>query len=132
VGVCPGQAPFWQRPITAIAIAELSRRGELATANPTLRCHTGRYDSAMPKKGPFGTEMQLVSLATHDRVRTLERLRDRLAEQIDTIESSRDLAVLASRLQAVMAELDDLPQSQPLSKADEIAERRRQRRAQPS
>ena len=60
------------------------------------------------------------------------RLRDRLAEQIDTIESSRDLAVLASRLQAVMAELDDLPQSQPLSKADEIAERRRQRRAQPS
>ena len=85
----------------------------------------------MPKKlGPMGTEMQMVSLATHDRVRTLERLRDRLAEEIDVIESSRDLAVLASRLQAVMAELDYLPASQPLSKADEIAERRRQRRAQ--
>ena len=85
----------------------------------------------MPKKGPLGRDMPLTSLNTADRVRTLERLRDRLAEQIDVIESSRDLAVLASRLQAVMAEIDDLPASHPMSKADEIAERRRQRRAQP-
>ena len=73
----------------------------------------------------------MTSLNAADRVRTLERLRDRLSEQIDVVESSRDVAVLASRLQAVMAEIDDLPASQPLSKADEIAERRRQRRAQP-
>ena len=80
----------------------------------------------MPKKPTvFGTEMTLTSLNTADRVRTLERLRDRLAEQFDVIESSRDLAVLASRLQAVMAELDDLPQAQPVSAADQIAERRR-------
>ena len=54
----------------------------------------------------------------------------RLAEQIDVIESSRDLCALARRLQAVLKELDDLPQSSPVSTADEIAERRRQRRAQ--
>ena len=49
----------------------------------------------MPKLGPMGREMTLVSLNTSDRVRTLERLRDRIAEQIDVIESSRDVASLA-------------------------------------
>ena len=83
----------------------------------------------MPKLGPMGREMTLVSLNTSDRVRTLERLRDRIAEQIDVIESSRDVASLARQLQAVLKEIDDLPQSRPVSAADQIAERRRQRRA---
>ena len=86
----------------------------------------------MPKLGPMGREMTLVSLNPDDRVRTLERLRDRIAEQIDVIESSRDVASLARQLQAVLKEIDDLPQSRPVSAADQIAERRRQRRAQHS
>ena len=45
----------------------------------------------MPKLGPMGREMTMVCLATSDRFRTFERLRDRLAEQIDVVESSRDL-----------------------------------------
>jgi transcription antitermination factor NusA-like protein len=46
--------------------------------------------------------MTMVSLCLDDRYRTLQRLRDRLAEQIDVIESSRDLCALARRLQAVL------------------------------
>jgi hypothetical protein len=34
----------------------------------------------MPKLGPMGRDMTMVSLNTADRRRTLERLRDRLAE----------------------------------------------------
>jgi hypothetical protein len=83
----------------------------------------------MPKLGPMGTEMTMVSLNTSDRYRTLERLRDRLAEQLDVTESARDVCALARRLMVVLTELDDMPQSGPVSKADEIAERRRQRRA---
>jgi hypothetical protein len=86
----------------------------------------------MPKLGPMGREMTMVSLNTADRVRTLERLRDRLAEQLDVVESSRDVCALARRLQAVLKEIDDLPQSRPVSKADEIAERRRKRRGEAS
>lgn len=87
----------------------------------------------MPKKlGPMGREMTMVSLATSDRFRTLERLRDRLAEQLDVTESARDVCALGLRLQSVLEELDNMPQSGPVSKADEIAERRRQRRAQHS
>ena len=83
----------------------------------------------MPTKlGPSGQPMTVVSGNTDDRYLTLQRLRDRLAEQLDVIESSRDVCALARRLQAVMKELDDLPQSRPVSKADEIAARRRQRR----
>ena len=86
----------------------------------------------MPKLGPMGQPMTLVSLNTSDRYRTLEALRDRIAQQIDVIESSRDVCALARRLQAVLKELDDMPQAGPVSKADEIAARRRQRRAQHS
>jgi hypothetical protein len=56
----------------------------------------------------------------------------RLAEQLDVTESARDVCALGLRLQSVLEELDNMPQSGPVSKADEIAERRRQRRAQHS
>ena len=69
----------------------------------------------MPKLGPMGREMTMISLNTADRVRTLERLRDRLAEQLDVVESSRDVCALARRLQAVLKEIDDLPQSRPVA-----------------
>jgi hypothetical protein len=80
-----------------------------------------------PALGPGNDDGLVVS---GHRYHTLQRLPDRLAEQIDVIESSRDLCALARRLQAMLKELDDLPQSSPASKADEIAERRRQRGAQ--
>ena len=86
----------------------------------------------MPKLGPMGQPMTLVSLNTSDSFRTLEALRDRLAEQLDVTESTRDVCALGLRLQSVLEELDNMPQSGPVSKADEIAERRRQRRAQHS
>jgi hypothetical protein len=45
--------------------------------------------------------MRLVSVKTSDRLATLERLRDRLAEQIDVTPSARDLALLSTRLESV-------------------------------
>ncbi len=83
----------------------------------------------MPKLGPMGREMTMVSLCLDDRYRTLQRLRDRLGEQLDVTESARDVCALARRLEAVLKELDDMPQSGPVSKADEIAARRAARRA---
>jgi hypothetical protein len=46
-----------------------------------------------PPKGPLGTDMRLVSVKTSDRLATLERLRDRLAEQIDVTPSAREFGV---------------------------------------
>jgi len=48
------------------------------------------------------------SAKSGDRVRALEALRDRLADEIDGCQSSRDVAALASRLQSVLAELDTI------------------------
>ena len=56
-------------------------------------------------KTVMGTDMTMVSLKTADRLRTLERARDRLAEQVDVCEGLRDLALLVARLQSVMAEI---------------------------
>ena len=69
--------------------------------------------------------------AAGNRLAALKVLRDRLAQEIDDCTYARDLPALILRFTAVLAEIDDMPGSQPLSKADEIAERRRQRRAQP-
>jgi hypothetical protein len=49
-----------------------------------------------------------VSLKTDDRLRTLERLRDRIAEQIDVTPSARDLALLSTRLESVLGQIDEL------------------------
>jgi hypothetical protein len=43
-----------------------------------------------------------------DRLKTLEALRDRLAEEIDKGPEPRDLAALSSRLEKVLAEIDGL------------------------
>ena len=67
-----------------------------------------------------------------DRLAALEVLRDRLAQENDACTHVRDLPALALRFTDVLSQIDDLPASQPRSAADVIAERRRQRRAQPS
>jgi hypothetical protein len=72
--------------------------------------------------------MTLVSMQTSNRLRTLERLRDRLAEQIDSCPSARDLALLGTRLQSVLAEIAELKPSQELGPADQIAARRAKRK----
>jgi hypothetical protein len=75
--------------------------------------------------------MPLVSLKTDDRLRTLERLRDRIAEQIDVTPSARDLALLSTRLESVLGQIDELLPTEGVSAADQISARRAQRRATP-
>jgi HK97 family phage major capsid protein len=55
-----------------------------------------------------------------------------LVQEIDACTKVRDLPALALRFTDVLSQIDDLPASQPRGAADVIAERRRQRRAQPS
>ena len=65
-----------------------------------------------------------------DRIRTLEALRDRLADELDGCNSSRDVAALASRLQSVMAELDTIaPVLATETPLDILRARREARRA---
>lgn len=45
----------------------------------------------------------------NDRRATLEALRDRLAEIIDSTESGRDIAALSKRLMEVEREIESLP-----------------------
>lgn len=67
---------------------------------------------------------------TGDCLATLEALRDRLAQEIDDCMSNRDLAALTLRLVDILQRIDNMPQSAPTSKADEIAARRAERLAQ--
>jgi hypothetical protein len=59
----------------------------------------------------------------------LERLRDRIAEEIDWCDSLHNLERLAARLTAVMAEIDNLRPSEEPSALEEIARRRAEWRA---
>jgi hypothetical protein len=66
--------------------------------------------------------------AAGDRLATLQVLRDRLAAEIDDCDSKRDLAALSLRFTDVLEQIDNMPQSQEVSSADEIAQRRAARR----
>ena len=79
-------------------------------------------------KTVMGTDMTMVSLKTADRLRTLERAWDRLAEQVDVCEGSRDLALLVARLQSVMAKIAELGPAQESEAVDEVLRRREERR----
>lgn len=65
-------------------------------------------------------------VATGDYRRSLEALRDRLAEQVEIIEG-RDLAPLSKQLADVMRELANLPAVKGRSSLDDLAARRRDR-----
>lgn len=69
--------------------------------------------------------------STGDRLSTLRHLRQTLSEAIDAGPPARDLAALSRRLQMVLEEVEDLKGggSAQLSKADELARRRREREA---
>lgn len=70
-----------------------------------------------------------VSGALGDRKRALTALSTVLAAQIDVCESSRDLAALSGRLQAVLLELDQLDATKKEGDVDDLASRRAARRA---
>lgn len=64
-----------------------------------------------------------------DRLGALRALRDLLAREIQTCESSRDLASLSGRFQAVMDQIAELePKKAEGDGIDEIAHRRAARR----
>lgn len=63
-----------------------------------------------------------------ERLASLEALRDRLADEIESCDSKRDLAALSQRLADVLDKIDEIPTSKRVSRADEIAERRAARR----
>jgi hypothetical protein len=64
--------------------------------------------------------------AEGDRVATLRRLRDRLCDQIDRTDSSRDLASLARQLTDVLRQIDAAGRESPDEDRtfDELARRR--------
>jgi hypothetical protein len=62
---------------------------------------------------------------------SLVELRDYLARSLDECYSGRDRAALAARLQAVLADIEAVPDKAEVSAADEIAARRASRRSSP-
>jgi hypothetical protein len=82
------------------------------------------------KKGPMNEDMPLVSMQTSDRLRTLERLWDRISREIDITGDKRSLCLLTTQPRGVLSEIAELaPPGQP-SAVEEIARRRRERRKQ--
>lgn len=75
-----------------------------------------------------GANKVLVPAETGDRLGTLEMLRNRLAAEVDDCDNPRELPALVLRLTDVLAQIDAIPQTQKVSRADEIAQRRAARR----
>ncbi len=71
-------------------------------------------------------------VATGDRLAILQALRDRLAADLDATRDPREVAALALRFTDVLAQIDQMPTTQQVSAADEIAERRAARRRTPT
>jgi hypothetical protein len=68
--------------------------------------------------------------ASGNRIAALEALRDKLAQELDGCESSRDVAALAARLQSVLSELDTIaPPVDAETPLDVLRARRAERRA---
>jgi len=68
--------------------------------------------------------------ASGDRIAALQALRDKIAQELDACESSRDTAALAGRLQSVLAELSEIaPPMSDETPLDVLRARRAERRA---
>lgn len=73
--------------------------------------------------------MGLVEAAlSGDKRAALIALRDRLAQEIEATTSGRDLAALSRQFTEVVKLLDEMPNEKEVSPADEIAQRRAERR----
>jgi hypothetical protein len=68
------------------------------------------------------------AVGSGDRRQALEAMRDALAAAMELAEPSV-MAQLAGQLRQVLRELDELPASEGKSKRDELADRRKNRRA---
>ncbi|MGI5288040.1 hypothetical protein ACQEVF_32510 [Nonomuraea polychroma] len=66
-----------------------------------------------------------------DRREALEAIRDKLAAELRAADG-RDAAVIAKELRATIAELEKLPGGREVSRVDELAARRADRRANPA
>lgn len=74
--------------------------------------------------------MSLSEEAPKGRLQGLVALRDRLAQEIDGCESSRDVAALSNRFQDVLREIDELSApllEKPKTPLDELNARRQVR-----
>ena len=64
--------------------------------------------------------------ATGDRRKTLEAMRDKLARDMDDAPAAV-VAQIAGRLSAILAELDEMPDTEKRSTLDELVARRQNR-----
>ena len=74
--------------------------------------------------------MSLFEEAPKGRLQGLIALRDRLAQEIDTAEQSRDVAALSRQFSDVLLQIDELEaplQEKPLTALDELNKRREAR-----
>lgn len=74
--------------------------------------------------------MSLSEEAPKGRLAGLVALRDRLAQEIDTAEQSRDVAALSRQFSDVLLQIDELEaplQEKPLTALDELNKRREAR-----
>lgn len=73
--------------------------------------------------------MSLFEEAPKGRLQGLIALRDRLAQEIDTAEQSRDVAALSRQFSDVLLQIDELaaPSEKPLTALDELNKRREAR-----
>ena len=74
-------------------------------------------------------EQALLSVGQGDIRASLEAVRDRLAEEIDTARYAKDVPPLVQRLVDVIERLEKLPDSGQVDTVDEFTARRERRRA---
>lgn len=71
-------------------------------------------------------------VASGDRRRSLEALRDHLAQELENAPAGLAIGPIANQLRVVLAELDTLPDATKESTVDDLAKRRATRRATPA
>lgn len=73
----------------------------------------------------------VAAVTSGGRRRSLEAIRDRLASDLEAA-VGRDAAVIAKELRAVIDAIDKLPPAREVSTVDQLAARRKARRAKPT
>lgn len=74
------------------------------------------------------SESLIASVSEGDRRAALEAIRDKLAAELEAA-SGRDAAAIAKELRSTINELESLPGGKEVSRLDELAARRADRRA---
>jgi hypothetical protein len=74
-------------------------------------------------------ESLVTAVRSGDRRRSLERMRDQLAERLEAAEG-KDAAVISKELREVMRELESIPTGKEVSTSDDLAAKRAARLAE--